>query len=402
MKKIVKPNFFKRLFAALMDGLFFAVSFLSISFFVMPHVLNWTMNYSGIKAILTRYQHASHLYIVMQENDKGKSDYIEVKDWTTKLDSSRTYITIQLDELNIVEPNYLLSHLQYYYTNFLTGKNIELPSDTQDYHFEPEKDYFVSPEYQNEITVDGVSYKQSEYYTNDFFKEKILENKEEYKLNEETGLFEYTGVDVDASKKYLKSKIYDARKHLYYSDFHVSYNRTLIIGDLIRYIPPYIIMFCIVYLLFPMIFKNGQTLGKITFSIGLVNKNGYKVTRPQILLRFLFFFMEITLFTFIVGFLNWASIATLGVGVTGLLIATLISKENRSLHDYVAGTMVCDIKKSVFFKNIDEEEQYVADVNKHVEDFHSKKVVDAHVIQVGSKVIESEEDIDKINEQSDT
>ena len=381
-----------------MDGLLFAFLWMSTSLFLMPYVLNATMHTNELTELGHNYQLASHLFVVMQERSDGGSDLIEVKDLTTKIDSQYASQIVEIDRLETIEPNYLLEHLQYYYLNFLTGENIELPTDTEEKHYDAIIDHFVSPNYDKEITVGEVTDLAKNIYTLDWFKTNILENKEEYVLNEESKIYELKdGSDKETANKYLKNKLYNATSHLYYSDFYQDINRTLIIADLLRFIPTYVISFALVYLLFPMIFKNGETLGKITLQIGMVNKLGYKVTKPQVLLRFLFFFLEITFSTFILGMMNWTMLATLGIGVAALMIATLISKDNRSLHDYIAGTMVIDVKKSVFFKDAKEEASVEEGIENDLKKYSSGQIIDAHVIQVGSTVIDEDlkKDLDK-------
>ncbi len=394
MKKITKPHFLKRLIASMMDGLLFVVLWLSTAVFLMPLFTNPVFHKTEIYNEGRNYQLATHLYIVMQQNDSGGSDLIEVKDYTTKIDSSKNSKIVQLNKFTDIDSNYFVSHLQYYYLNFLTGEGIELPIDTSEYHYEMEKDHFVSPHYNETIKVDDNEYLPKDIYTLDWFKENILENKEEFILNEETKIYQIKeGVDKTKAVNFIKDKIIAACSDFYYSDFYKTINRNLTLIQLFEFIPTYIFFFALIYLLFPMIFKNGETLGKLTFSLGLVNKNGYKVTRPQILLRFLFFFLEITLGTFLLGILDIRSLATLGIVITALLIATLVNKKNRSLHDFVAGTMVVDLKESIFFKNANEEAEYEENIAKDIEKYSNGKIVDAHIIQVGSKIVD--EDIKK-------
>lgn len=123
-------------------------------------------------------------------------------------------------------------------------------------------------------------------------------------------------------------------------------------------IPQLVALFIIsflAYFIMPIILKNGQTVGKIIMKIGLVNKLGYEVNVWQLLLRYVFPF----LFVFAL-FLIGGTILYLGLGLFVLISYTMVifSKERKAPHDYVAGTIVIDIKRSVWFKNATEEEKF--------------------------------------------
>jgi len=114
------------------------------------------------------------------------------------------------------------------------------------------------------------------------------------------------------------------------------------------------------YFVMPIIFKNGKTVGKLVMGIALVNKLGYDVSIPQIILRF-FFPMVLIIGLLIIGGTAFA----MGVGLYVLVsYATVIfTKDHKALHDYLAGTVAIDAKKSVWFKNATQEAEYTAKIN---------------------------------------
>lgn len=103
----------------------------------------------------------------------------------------------------------------------------------------------------------------------------------------------------------------------------------------------------LLHLLVPLLFKNGQTLGKKLFSIGLATKEGYRIKYWQHLIRFVVFAIE-TLFGFYTVFVGY------------LIPYTFIvfSKNNRAPHDYAASTMIVDMKTSLIFSNKEEADAY--------------------------------------------
>lgn len=110
----------------------------------------------------------------------------------------------------------------------------------------------------------------------------------------------------------------------------------------------------IVYLLFPLVFKHGATLGKKLLSLGIVNTYGYKAKWWQIIARYIaFFLLTFMLDVFFIFF----------VGGGGMLpIFTFISftmatfgKKNRALHDFIAGTRPVHLKVAKIYPDYESE-----------------------------------------------
>ena len=124
------------------------------------------------------------------------------------------------------------------------------------------------------------------------------------------------------------------------------------------------IIFCfsftmlIFFFVIPICFKNGETIGKLIFRLGLVNKLGYRYNRLQLIPRFLFEMAVIVLlYVFLVVFFNLMAwfigiVTFLGLASYGLAIFT---KDHKAIHDYVAGTIVIDKVHSEIFDNANHE-----------------------------------------------
>ena len=124
------------------------------------------------------------------------------------------------------------------------------------------------------------------------------------------------------------------------------------------------VTFMIFYFVIPMVFKNGETIGKKVMHTCLVNKLGYQYNRLQLIPRFLAPTFLIIAVIFITGFSFWSLLIVSG----GLLISYLFaifSKNNRALHDIFAGTLVVDARESTWFKNAEEE----AKTQQEIEDY---------------------------------
>jgi len=103
------------------------------------------------------------------------------------------------------------------------------------------------------------------------------------------------------------------------------------------------------YLVFPLLLKNGQTLSKRLFSLGVVTTKGYRIKPWQTIVRFAVFMAEIglSLYTFFGAIL---------ISYTMMIF----TKGNRSVHDFAAGTSVINLKGSLVFADEAEAQAYEA------------------------------------------
>ena len=87
----------------------------------------------------------------------------------------------------------------------------------------------------------------------------------------------------------------------------------------------------IVYLLIPMLFKDGTTLGKKMLQMKIVDaKTGRNPTKFQLFVRFVFFaFLQIVLGIFTYGMIPVISI-----------IIIFVNKKRQTVHDLIASTLI--------------------------------------------------------------
>ena len=117
----------------------------------------------------------------------------------------------------------------------------------------------------------------------------------------------------------------------------------------------------------PLILKNGATLGKLIFHLGLVNNLGYRVSKLQVVLRFGFMFLIIEVFYCIFNFiLGGALLWLLGI-LTFLALASyglaIFTKEHKAIHDFIAGTIVVDVVHSEIYKDATQEAKVKEEIN---------------------------------------
>ncbi len=136
----------------------------------------------------------------------------------------------------------------------------------------------------------------------------------------------------------------------------------------------------VLYLIIPLVFRNGETLAKKILKIGVVDRYGYRVSKYQTIIRFIIKYIlqvGISVFMpmFIVGIneiwglpflsmfgqtMNMTTlfIISLAFGLVSSLIC-LIHKEHLDLEDLAAHTEVVIVEQSVIFNSRKEKEDYL-------------------------------------------
>jgi uncharacterized RDD family membrane protein YckC len=97
----------------------------------------------------------------------------------------------------------------------------------------------------------------------------------------------------------------------------------------------------VIFLVFPLFFKHGQTLGKKLLKLGVTNRHGYKVGAWWLLLRY---------FAFLV--INLLSNLLIPIVLPFISITIMtFNRERRSAHDIIANTKVIDLLNSKVYSN---------------------------------------------------
>ena len=108
----------------------------------------------------------------------------------------------------------------------------------------------------------------------------------------------------------------------------------------------------------PMIFKNGQTLGKKLFSIGVIRTNTVKASNMVLFVRMLFgkFTIETVLPLFVIIMMFFGIVGIVGpIVIIGLVlleaIAMLATRTRSALHDLISDTCVVDLSTQMVFES---------------------------------------------------
>ena len=403
ISSIYEAGIGKRLFSAIMDAVIFVFTAMLLYLFIFTPIAKGGMNYEGNQVLATQYQIASHLYVYQQADDDYVYHIVEVKDFTEKLDGSREGRITPVYKLELEDYKYYLEHTYYYYTSYLTGKNIELPNNTESKSYDPIIDNFVSPNYNK--TVGDTGLYPIDYYTDDWFCENIL------KIGADSSCFvrdisKPNFLDQISIKegsqdvlKFVRTISNDAAGHLFNSDYFANINNSIKWTQVFIIGMSVIISYAIYYVTIPLCYKNGETLGKKFNKLALVSASGFQVKKRQIVFRQLVLLAMLLLSSCVVG-IGLTSLATLGVGIVILLICTLVSKTNRAPHDYAAFTLLVDAPKSVWFESIEAEQKAAHDLDDKMAKYKNKKVIEKSVIQIGDQIINDEYKQDNLKKKT--
>lgn len=108
----------------------------------------------------------------------------------------------------------------------------------------------------------------------------------------------------------------------------------------------------IFYFFIPLWFGNGQTLMKRLFKIVVVSKQGFRLTRSELVLR-------------VIG--TWISFVALAFSLEGTLLVVyavmVFTPLNRAPHDFLAMTRVMDGRNLIIFNNQQDKEAFEKKIN---------------------------------------
>ena len=116
----------------------------------------------------------------------------------------------------------------------------------------------------------------------------------------------------------------------------------------------------------PLILKNGATVGKKVFGLGLVRTDCVRVNNLQLFTRTLIgkFTIEIMIPAYLVIMILGGSLGSMGLLVIGaiLLLQVILyfaTKQNQLLHDMMAGTAVVDVTSQRIFASDEDRVEFL-------------------------------------------
>lgn len=122
----------------------------------------------------------------------------------------------------------------------------------------------------------------------------------------------------------------------------------------------------IMELFIPLIFGNGQTIGKKIFGIGLMHVEGIRVTGKQVFIRAILgkYSVELMLPIYIfmmtfTGRLGIVGLALLAVLLVAQIVCVVITRTNALIHDVFASTVTVDLASQRIFEDIEDRDNYI-------------------------------------------
>lgn len=138
--------------------------------------------------------------------------------------------------------------------------------------------------------------------------------------------------------------------------YNMSLNLTMVITTIGILLSVIVMEFAV-----PLLFGNGQTLGKKIFGLGLVRNDGVKVNNLQLFTRTVLgkFTIEIMIPVYILIMIFWGSVGLMGTVIlfalaVAQILALGLTRTNSAIHDLLAGTAVVDISSQMIFRSTED------------------------------------------------
>jgi uncharacterized RDD family membrane protein YckC len=113
--------------------------------------------------------------------------------------------------------------------------------------------------------------------------------------------------------------------------------------------------------LIPLALKNGQTIGKKIFGLGVMRAHGVKVEGVCMFIRSILgkYTIEIMVPVMLITMMFWNILGGMGIIVLALMallqvILLIATRNNSAIHDYLAHTVVVELQSQMIFENEDE------------------------------------------------
>ena len=295
------------------------------------------------------------------------------------------YTGNELLSLDENEDSLVITNVSYFYCSYLTGLNLE-------------NGFEASIDVNEQIKADNGYYTAKEYYTVEYFNQKILNLPKkdgishstffEYRKNGEENDYTKIGkikaeyieeVNTDSGKvKRLKndteltktiSTIYNDAIKIFYNQKSIkkandTIKSTNTVLMLVSTLPP----FAIFYLLFPLISPFGQTLSKRMLSIGVTDDKGYLAKKWRIALRAVPILAVVIYISLVNSLYYQLLVALLLLLISmGILVFT---QRRRALHDIMAGTTVIKLEKDTIIYEDEEHFEKALEIMKERDEQH--------------------------------
>lgn len=174
----------------------------------------------------------------------------------------------------------------------------------------------------------------------------------EYGISEDITEEEYNALPDEEKQKYIDASKAIENDDEFYELFYLFTNLTLIITTF-----SILLSYLIFEFIVPLIFKNGQTIGKKIFAIGVMDTNGVRITPIALFVRAIL--GKYTIETMVpVMLLMRVILFGMGGPVSLILVAALLlmqiifmatTRTHLSIHDLLSSTVTVDLPSQMIF-----------------------------------------------------
>lgn len=173
--------------------------------------------------------------------------------------------------------------------------------------------------------------------------------------------FEISQTEYEALTEQQRQN-YDTAYQALTADPDVLYTYNLVI-NLTMLITTFGILLAVVALEFvvPLFLKNGQTVGKKVFGIGLMRTDGVQMNTMQLFTRTVLgkFTIEIMIPVYLIIMIFFNSIGITGPVILALIalaeiVALSVTRTNSMIHDLLAGTVAVDLASQTIFRTTED------------------------------------------------
>ena len=194
----------------------------------------------------------------------------------------------------------------------------------------------------------------------DALESKYNEYEEKYGIDTDISTEDYNKLSDEEKQKYADASAAMAEDDEMNRAYTVLLNLSLITVSF-----AILLAFVITEIIVPLIFKNGQTVGKKIFGIALMRTDGVAVSSFQVFVRAIIgkYTIETMIPVFLLLFMFFGIIGTVGfLIIIGILILQAIimiaTSTNSMIHDLFAVTVAVDISSQMIFKTSEDMIEY--------------------------------------------
>ena len=203
---------------------------------------------------------------------------------------------------------------------------------------------------------------------NDYISETENACAEKYGVNLKISADEYNALSQEELQRYNDFKDELNGNGRFLAAYNIRNNLLFVIPSV-----SILIGYIVAELLIPIYFKNGQTLGKKAFGLGVVHTNGVRMRGQAHFIRVIIgkCLIEVLVPFYFIMMMFLGKLGLLGI-ITLVLMAALeifsviYTKTRSTIHDLISDTVVVDLSSQMIFENADELIAYKAKLHEEL------------------------------------